>query len=71
LLGAQTDGVLIVVRAGVTDSAALAYAAEQLAHVRAPVLGVVLNDIDFRRDVRYDSAYRYYDYNAYRRTSSS
>jgi succinoglycan biosynthesis transport protein ExoP len=71
LLGAQADGVLIVVRAGVTDAAALAYAAEQLGHVGAPVVGVVLNDIDFRRDVGYDSAYRYYNYDAYRSASTS
>ena len=33
--------------------------------MRAQVLGVVLNDIDFRRDVTYDAAYRYYDYGQY------
>jgi capsular exopolysaccharide synthesis family protein len=71
LLGAQADGVLIVVRAGVTDAAALAYAAEQLGHVGASVVGVVLNDIDFRRDVGYDSTYRYYNYDAYRSASTS
>jgi Mrp family chromosome partitioning ATPase len=71
LLGAQADGVLIVVRSGVTDAAALVYAAEQLGHVGAPVLGVVLNAIDFRKDARYDAAYRYYNYEPYRTTSSS
>ncbi|HEX3233693.1 MAG TPA: polysaccharide biosynthesis tyrosine autokinase [Gemmatimonadales bacterium] len=65
LLGASVDGVLLVARAGVTDSAALAYAMEQLRHVGAPVLGVVLNDIDFRRDAAYDGAYRYYNHNEY------
>jgi Mrp family chromosome partitioning ATPase len=54
-----------VARAGVTESAALAYAMEQLRHVGAPVLGVVLNDIDFRRDAAYDGAYRYYNHNEY------
>jgi Mrp family chromosome partitioning ATPase len=38
---------------------------EQLRHVGAPVLGVVLNDIDFRRDAAYDGAYRYYNHNEY------
>ena len=38
---------------------------EQLSHVRAQVLGVVLNDIDFRREASYDAAYRYYDYGQY------
>jgi tyrosine-protein kinase Etk/Wzc len=65
LLGAKADGVVIVARAGVTHSAALGYAMEQLKHVRARVLGVVLNDIDFRREATYDAAYRYYDYGQY------
>jgi len=65
ILGASADGVVVVARAGMTHSAALGYAMEQLNHVRARVLGVVLNDIDFRRDVTYDAAYRYYDYGQY------
>jgi Mrp family chromosome partitioning ATPase len=71
LLGGAADGVVIVARAGVTHSAALGYAVEQLGHVRARVLGVVLNDIDFRRDVSYDAAYRYYDHGQYAARSSS
>jgi capsular exopolysaccharide synthesis family protein len=71
LLGAVSDGVIIVARAGVTHSEALGYAVEQLSHVRAQVLGVVLNDIDFRRDVTYDAAYRYYDHGQYAARSSS
>jgi Mrp family chromosome partitioning ATPase len=39
----------------------LSYAVQQLRHVRAPILGVLLNDIDFRRDASYDGVYRYYD----------
>jgi succinoglycan biosynthesis transport protein ExoP len=67
LLGTAVDGVVIVARAGVTGAAALSYAMEQLRHVRAPVLGVVLNDIDMQRDSAYDSAYKYmkaYEYSA-------
>jgi tyrosine-protein kinase Etk/Wzc len=71
LLGGAADGVVIVARAGVTHSAALGYAVEQLGHVRARVLGVVLNDIDFRRDASYDAAYRYYDHGQYAARSSS
>jgi tyrosine-protein kinase Etk/Wzc len=59
LIGVNADGVIVVVRAGVTDSAALGYAMEQLNHVRAPALGVVLNDVDIRRFSSYDDAYRY------------
>jgi polysaccharide biosynthesis transport protein len=60
LLGAHADGVVVVVRSGVTAVQALTFAMEQLRHVRAPVLGAVLNDIDFHRDAAYDGAYRFY-----------
>jgi capsular exopolysaccharide synthesis family protein len=71
ILGAVADGVVVVARAGITHSAALGYAMEQLTHVRVQVLGVVLNDIDFRRDVTYDAAYRYYDYGQYTAAETS
>jgi polysaccharide biosynthesis transport protein len=70
LLGSNADGVVLVARAGVTHSEALGYALEALGHVRASVLGVVLNDIDFRRDATYDAAYRYYDYGQYTANSA-
>jgi Mrp family chromosome partitioning ATPase len=60
LLGLHADGVLIVARSGFTHSTSLAYAAEQLMRVGVRVLGVVLNDIDFRREAGYDASYRYY-----------
>ena len=60
LVSAHVDGVVIVVRAGVTSPDALAYTMEQLRQVRAPVLGAVLNDVDFRRDPAYDGTYDYY-----------
>jgi capsular exopolysaccharide synthesis family protein len=65
LLGVNADGVVVVVRAGSTDGAALGYAMEQLNHVRAPALGVVLNDVDLKSYGAYDGAYRYYSYAAY------
>ena len=58
--------MILVARVGVTEVSALSYAVEQLRHVRAAVLGVVLNDIDLRRDAAYDSSYKYfqaYEYN--------
>ncbi len=60
LLAKHADGVVMVVRSGVTAVQALTFAMEQLRHVRAPVLGAVLNDIDFQRDAAYDGAYRFY-----------
>ena len=60
LLGLQADGVALVARSGLTQSASLVYATEQLTRVGVRVLGVVLNDIDFKREAGYDSSYRYY-----------
>ena len=65
MLGLQADGVLVVARSGVTQSASLAYATEQLARVGVPLLGVVLNDIDFKREAGYDASYRHYADNRY------
>ncbi len=62
VLGTKADGVVIVARAGATEKSALTYSVEQLAHVRAPVLGCVINDVDFRRDSRYYSTYGKYGY---------
>ncbi|HEX6536110.1 MAG TPA: polysaccharide biosynthesis tyrosine autokinase [Gemmatimonadaceae bacterium] len=60
LLSSSCDGVLVVARAGVTAVPALVLAVEQLRQIRAPILGAVLNDIDFDRDATYDGTYRYY-----------
>jgi capsular exopolysaccharide synthesis family protein len=57
------DGVIVVVRSGVTAMPALTLTVEQLRHVHAPILGAVLNDIDFERDATYDGSYRYYGHN--------
>jgi capsular exopolysaccharide synthesis family protein len=65
LLSRMADGVLVIVRTGFTDSAALAHAVEQLRHVQAPVVGVVINDIDPTRDAAYDRAYEYQRHNEY------
>jgi succinoglycan biosynthesis transport protein ExoP len=59
LLGSAADGVVLVVRAGHTQTEALRFAMEQLEATWAPVLGVLLNDIDLRRNVGDDGAYRY------------
>lgn len=60
LIGSVTDGLLVVVRAGVTRSEALDFALDQLEAVRAPVLGVVLNDVNIRAESYYGAYAAYY-----------
>jgi tyrosine-protein kinase Etk/Wzc len=62
VLGTKVDGVVLIARANRTEKGALTYAVEQLHNVRAPVLGTVLNDVDYRRDSRYSSRYGRYGY---------
>lgn len=60
LLGNASDGVVMVVRSGATSADALRDAVQHLQAVGAPVLGVVLNDVDFRRERGYDRTYASY-----------
>jgi polysaccharide biosynthesis transport protein len=62
VLGRQVDGVLLVVRLDATPFDALVHTAEQLRAASVPVLGAVLNDIQFERAVRYDEGLRWYEY---------
>jgi capsular exopolysaccharide synthesis family protein len=59
ILSAECDGVILVARAGVTDEGALRLAMDRLESVRAAVLGVLLNDIDLKRERTFDNAYQY------------
>lgn len=61
VVASMVDGVILVARAGVTDADALAQASQHLREAGAPVLGVLLNDIDIKRDSSYDESYRYLD----------
>jgi tyrosine-protein kinase Etk/Wzc len=70
LLATVADGIVIVARSGVTDRGAIVYALEQVAAVRAPVLGMVLNDIDVRKD-RYYGSYGLASYERYAAQASS
>ena len=65
LLATQSDAVVLVARAGSTTGEALSFGMEQLRGVRAPVVGTLLNDVDVRRESRYDHAYRYYEHALY------
>ncbi len=65
ILGTLVDGVLLVSRASATHQGAVGFAVEQLRNVRARVLGTILNDVDFDRDVRYYSYNYEYAYQQY------
>lgn len=61
ILSQLVDGVVLVARSGQTDSASLAQASRHLQAAGAPLLGVLLNDINVARDGSYDDAFRYLD----------
>lgn len=60
VMGAAADGVIVVVRAGVTRGDALGFAIDQLEAVRAPLLGVILNDVNLRSEGYYGKYAGYY-----------
>ena len=65
VLGTVADGVVMIARAGITEKLGLMFAVEQLRNVRAPLLGCVLNDVDFESNRYYGiyGKYGYYQYN--------
>jgi polysaccharide biosynthesis transport protein len=58
VLAPRVDGVLLVVKPSVTKWASLKQAVEQLQHVKANLIGVVVNDVNVGRS-------RYYYYRGY------
>jgi non-specific protein-tyrosine kinase len=64
VLAPRVDGVLLIIKPGVTKLAACKQAVEQLRHVGAKILGVVLNEIEIKRS-RYYYHYRGYYYAYY------
>lgn len=65
LLSVLADGVVLVVRSGSTNRPALKRASDLLSQVRAPMLGVVVNAMDFR-SADYYYYYSYYSGSKYR-----
>jgi tyrosine-protein kinase Etk/Wzc len=61
VLGAASDAVILVLRAGETEEAAAQRALQQLRRVQARVAGAVLNGIERRRDRYYNRYYNYRD----------
>ena len=60
VLSPKVDGVLLVVKPGVTKLPMLKQSIDQLRQVGANILGIVLNDVQVQR-----SGYKYYYYRAY------
>jgi capsular exopolysaccharide synthesis family protein len=59
-LGAQCDGVILVVRVGTVPQAVVRRAAEQIQAVNGKIIGVLLNSVNLKRDAYYYDYYRYY-----------
>ena len=59
LLSAVADGVIVVARAGQTRREALTFAMDRLVVAQAPVIGVLLNDVDLEQALYDDGSYRY------------
>jgi succinoglycan biosynthesis transport protein ExoP len=64
IIGAQVNGVLVVLRAGKTSRDAARQAVRQLQDVNAPIFGAVLNDLDLQ-DQKYGQYAYYYQYGSY------
>jgi len=71
VLAPRVDGVLLVFKPGVTHLGAAHQTVEQLQRLGANLLGVVLNEVDFKRSRYYNSHYKgyYYASRDYYRTS--
>ena len=64
VLSRYVDGVLFVVKPGVSKWASVKHALEQLQHVDANILGIVFNEIELKRSQQYyyRGYYKYYSY---------
>jgi non-specific protein-tyrosine kinase len=58
----QIDGVILVIKPGETKQMDAKRAVEQLRHVGAKIIGVVLNEIDIKRNRYYSSYFKSYYY---------
>jgi capsular exopolysaccharide synthesis family protein len=60
LLAPQTDGVVLMVKAGLVNREMIKKAVEQLRLAQANLLGVVLNEVDVKREGYYKYYHKYY-----------
>jgi polysaccharide biosynthesis transport protein len=64
VLSSLVDGVMMVIRAGVTHVALIERAKEQLEAIQVPIIGTILNMLDFEKDPYYYGRY-YHRYKEY------
>lgn len=62
VLSTIVDGVVLVAKAGATGKDVVQKSLDQLSEVGVKVLGVVLNDVDFKRERYYHNYSKYYHY---------
>lgn len=62
VIASRLDGVLMVIKPGATRITAARQSIEQLRRAKANLLGVVLNDINIKRDGYYGGYYHSYQY---------
>lgn len=60
LLAPQVDGVILVVKAGLIGRKPIQRAVEQLRNAKANLIGVVLNQVDTRKEAYYKYYHKYY-----------
>jgi len=60
LIAPQTDGVVLIVKAGLVDRNMISSVVEQLRSAKADILGVVLNHVDVQKEGYYKYYHKYY-----------
>jgi Mrp family chromosome partitioning ATPase len=60
ILAKKADGVVLVVRSGLTEGDAALMARSHLEQVKARVIGVVVNDFDYETNYYRKGYYKYY-----------
>jgi capsular exopolysaccharide synthesis family protein len=60
ILAPQTDGVVLLIKAGLVNRNLIIKTIEQLELARANLIGVVLNDVDIKKDGYYRYYHKYY-----------
>ncbi len=60
LLAPRTDGVVLMIKAGQVNREMIQKAVDQIHHTKANLIGVVLNEVDIKREGYYKYYHKYY-----------